>query len=153
VPDGEDRRKFHLESPDATFKVRVDFDKNQTFSWTSLAHLWSDWYRRYLVADYPRLIVRFEDMLLHGPEVMKIIANCTGAQVPEKFFHQTKSAKGHGSHTDFLKAIFKTANPDLRISQLTEADLDYAATHLDKDLMRIFQYKVPTEVAKATATS
>jgi hypothetical protein len=27
--------------------------------WDSLAHLWSDWYRQYLQADYPRLIVRY----------------------------------------------------------------------------------------------
>jgi hypothetical protein len=35
----------------------------------SLAHFWSEWYRLYMDADYPRIIVRFEDLLFYGEEV------------------------------------------------------------------------------------
>lgn len=35
----------------------------------SLAHHWSEWYRLYIDADYPRIMVRFEDLLFYGEEI------------------------------------------------------------------------------------
>jgi len=129
---------------DSPFRVWVVFDKKtQILSWPSLVHLWSDWYRQYLEADYPRLFVRFEDMLFHGPTLVGIIANCTGASVPDEFRRQTNNAKGHGSNTNFLSAIMKTGDAKRRIQQMTKQDLEFAKANLDKDLMRIFEYNIP----------
>jgi len=145
VPDELDREHFNIEEANATFKVRVDFDKDDVHHWDSLVHLWNDWYRRYLHNDdgYPRLMVRFEDMLVHGPALMRSIANCTGATVPAEFSHQTKSAKGHGSHTTFLKALMKTGDAGARTKQMTRDDIRFSNEHLDDELMRLFRYSRP----------
>jgi hypothetical protein len=45
----------------------------------SLVHFWSEWYRQYLDADFPRLIVRFEDLLFHPKEMIDIVCQCAGA--------------------------------------------------------------------------
>lgn len=46
----------------------------------SLAHVWSKWYREYVQADFPRLIVRFEDLIFHTEEVLREIKDCVGAE-------------------------------------------------------------------------
>lgn len=86
---------------------------------------------------------RFEDMLIHGPKVMKIIADCTGTTVPDVYSLQTQSAKGHGSGTGFLKAIFKTGNATARTNQMTADDIQFAAENLDAELMKTFLYSIP----------
>lgn len=148
VPDELDRQRFHdlsanLTDAESAFPVHVIFDKQQIFYWKSLVDLWNDWYRRYLRAKYPRLMVRFEDMVFHGPAMMKKIAECAGVDVPEEFSYQTKSSKSHGSGTTFLKAIVKTGDVQNRVKRMSLDDLQFAAAHLDKELLDVFQYKLP----------
>ena len=50
--------------------VTVKYDKD-IYDHDSLAHFWSEWYRLYLDADFPRIMVRFEDMLFHAKEVIE----------------------------------------------------------------------------------
>lgn len=50
--------------------VTVKYDKD-VYNHGSLAHFWSEWYRLYLDADFPRIMVRFEDMLFHAKEVIE----------------------------------------------------------------------------------
>jgi hypothetical protein len=57
-----------------------------TRKYKSLAHVWSEWYREYLDADFPRLIVRFEDLIFHAPAVLEQIRECVGAVWKEKEF-------------------------------------------------------------------
>ena len=142
VPDEADRHRFKNEIND-TFPVKVIFDENQKFYWDSLAHLWSDWYQYYFKATYPRLMVRFEDMILHAPTIMKIIADCAGTTVPDEFTFQAKSSKNHGSGANFLKVVEKTGDLALRVAKMSREDLVYAEKHLDPDLMRVFQYSYP----------
>ncbi|GKY92989.1 hypothetical protein MPSEU_000267500 [Mayamaea pseudoterrestris] len=142
VPDEDDRKRFGNEIND-TFPVKVIFDEHQKFHWDSLAHLWSDWYNYYLKATYPRLIFRFEDMILHAPTIMKIIADCAGTTVPDAFTFQSGSSKSHGSGTTFLKVVEKTGDAALRVARMSTEDLIYAKEHLDENLMRIFQYSYP----------
>lgn len=150
VPTDADRERFKdHEMVNETFRVKVIFDKEQIFYWKSLVHLWSNWYRYYLEATYPRLMVRFEDMLFHGPVMMKKIAECVGAETPLEWKPQTKSAKGHGSGTDFLKAVQKTGDAAHRVMNLTPEDLQFAAENLDRQLLEIFRYQIPN----ATSTS
>jgi hypothetical protein len=42
--------------------VHISWHTDRYFSrrWSSLAHVWSEWYREYYEADFPRLIIRFE---------------------------------------------------------------------------------------------
>jgi hypothetical protein len=128
--------------------VTIKFDRESKFHWDSLVDLWNDWYRQYLVADYPRLMVRFEDLLFQAPAVMKQISDCMGVDFDAtNFRYQTNKAKLHGSGTDFLHAIIKSGNETARKKGMTEQDLKFAGQHLDADLMRLFQYQTPAELA------
>eukprot|EP00977_Amphora_coffeiformis_P010891 scaffold2574_cov168-Amphora_coffeaeformis.AAC.3 len=127
-----------------TFRVKVIFGKDDVEFFDSLVDLWSEWYSYYLNATYPHLIIRFEDMLLQAPAVLSKIAECVGAGVRNPIQYQTGSAKAHGSHTDFLKAILKSADAEKRSKLLAPRDLAYAAKKLDRKLLDAFHYKLIT---------
>jgi len=130
------------------FQVKITFDKDDIEYFDSLIDLWNEWYRPYWKNKdgYPRIIVRFEDMLMHAPVVMDQIAKCVGVELGAKEYkYQTDSAKGHGSHTTFLKAIMKSADGEMRSKGLTLKDKIYAAQHLDTEMMEAFQYQTVVE--------
>lgn len=126
--------------------VRVRFKPKNSTDHTSLAGLWNDWYGNYNnITSYPRLIVRFEDFLLYPEEVLKSICECAGGALEKQFSIVTESAKGNsGSHSGamgLLMALQKYGNEELRRSEFTERDAEYARIHLDPTLMKIFGYK------------
>ena len=129
---------------ESTFQVQVTFDKQDIMYFDSLVDLWNDWYRPYWEnkQKYPRLIIRFEDMLMHAPTIMEKMSECLGVPNKERFRYKTDSAKKHGSGTTFIKALVKTANETRREQGLTLKDKIYAAQHLDPELMHAFQYRV-----------
>lgn len=57
--------------------VTVNYEPAVTYD--SLAHYWTAWYKDYLDADYPRLIVRFEDLQFHAKEMITLVCECAGA--------------------------------------------------------------------------
>jgi hypothetical protein len=60
----------------------------------SLAHVWSSWYREYYQAEFPRLIIRFEDLLFHTETVLDQVRECVGAEwTHPTFVYQTEPAK------------------------------------------------------------
>jgi len=129
-----------------TFEVKVSSistAQERWLYWNSLVHLWNGWYNHYLNATFPRLIIRFEDMLLQTPAVLQEIADCVGTIVKPQLQYQVKSAKAHGSGTDLLKALSKTGDAEARLRQLTPEDLAFSRRHLDPNLIRLFQYRVP----------
>ena len=65
--------------------------------------------------------------------------------VQQPLQYQLKSSKAHGSGTDYIKALVKTADPQLRSNNMTMEDLDYAHQYLDRRLMRTFHYHVPSK--------
>lgn len=142
IADQKDHRMFGVAEA-STVGVEVKFDKkNDVVFFDSLADLWSIWYGRYYNATYPHLIVRFEDMLLQAPAVLAKVAECVGTEVRDPILYQQGSAKNHGSHTDFLSAVLKTADKEKRAHALTHNDLEYAAASLDSNLMSAFQYNL-----------
>jgi hypothetical protein len=103
--------------------------------------MWSQWYHEYWVADFPRLIIRYEDMLLHADYVMRKILECAGVQPAEdRFVYHLTPSKKHGKPVDFVSAIFKNTQVQSRYNYMTSADIQYARQHLDAELMDAFHY-------------
>ena len=110
-----------------------------------LVSFYNDYYQQYLrKADYPRLMVRFEDMLLMPHAVLKAISDCAGVEMTSQISFQTTSSKGHGSKTNFVHAIAKTGNAARRTQLMTADDLELARTVLDSDILETFQYQLPS---------
>jgi hypothetical protein len=76
--------------------------------------------------------------------VLREIADCVEATLQMPIQYQLKSSKAHGSGTDYVKALVKTADARARPSNMTLDDLAYAEKHLESRLLEIFHYRIPT---------
>lgn len=140
---------------DASNLVSVDIHYAENFHvhHNSLPHFWNDWYQLYLNAKFPRIMVRFEDLLFYGQEVTETLCACGGGvpredRTADHFVHVSKSAKkgtaAHGSQkTDLVEALIKYGNDVHRLDNLTPYDLKAARHILDPQLMQIFGYSNP----------
>lgn len=132
---------------DAPVRVVVRNSARNTTVHASLAGLWSDWYGEYrAVRDWPRLMVRYEDLLLYPREVVRAACECAGGTLSRgpRFVLVAESAKGsdgaHRGAEGLLAAVRKYGDAETREKEFTRADLDYARSHLDSDLMEAFGY-------------
>jgi len=142
VTNQEDR-KHEAFANVTTFQVTANWEqttKRFTDIYDSLADMWSQWYRQYLDADYPRILVRLEDMLFRPDKTMKAINECVGITIPHEYQYYLYKSKIHGDSADFVQALGKYGKEKGRYESLTADDLEYAKTALDPDLMRLFQY-------------
>lgn len=91
APNAVDLHLYHYTTDTVPVMVKYDPPVN----YTSLAHFWTDWYQQYLDADYPRLLVRFEDLQFHAKEMIDKICQCAGAVPREegKFTYIVDSGK------------------------------------------------------------
>jgi len=126
----------------STYKVKIPYWRSTiTDEWDSLADMWSDWNLQYVNADFPRLIVRFEDLLFNAEYVMKKIKECAG--IPENgkpYEYLTEEAKDGGNTGNFISSVIKYGTELGRYSCLTEQDTAYLKSALDSNLMDKFHY-------------
>jgi hypothetical protein len=87
VPSAQDRIDFaeELASNAASIPVTIPYPE-ATATFDSMVHFWSTWYQEYLQADYPRLIIRFEDLIFHQRELISTICECVGAVAKQEHF-------------------------------------------------------------------
>lgn len=152
VPNDYDRENFPLASTNrTTMPIRIDYGEYSMY-WDSLIHLWNDFYRQYVDVDYPRLMVRFEDLLFAPEPLVRQIASCVGRNVTEPLLYQTRSSKSHGSNTDMIHAWIKFGRGATRFQNMTAEDVRFAKQRLDPELMKLFDYEV-NDVTAASAVA
>ena len=136
--------------------VDVHYSKDLIHHHLSFPHWYSEWYNDYYKANYPRIMVRFEDLLFHGEEVTRKMCECGGG-VPRPdngrsglFTHVSESSKkgktAHGDpkeRTNLVGALMKYGTSNHRADSMTAEDLDAARRHLDPELMKAFAYSHP----------
>jgi hypothetical protein len=144
VPSWKDK-KYHGIERLKTFNVTVrakEDDSRFTSHYDSLTDLWTKWNRQYFDADYPRLIIRFEDTLFHAEKVMKLVGQCAGLPTATPFKYRLAAGKDHGNSTDFVTAMAKYGTSNGRYAGLIPKDLKHARITLDPELMSIFHYQI-----------
>jgi hypothetical protein len=104
-------------------------------------HLWNEWNQEYLQADFPRLLIRFEDQLFHGEKVMQLISNCSGIPLKEPYIYQWSESKLHGKSSNLISAISKYGKRQRMKVSWTKPDLEFAKAYLDPTLLRVFGYE------------
>jgi hypothetical protein len=146
VPNDFDRNRFkRLEDSES---VMVWMGKNAKVgpSWPSLVHYWNAWYQSYIRADFPRLMIRFEDTLFHGRQVMKQVCECGGGELvsADRHVYLLDEAKWQHKHAqnNMISAMIKYGTDIGRYRNMTNADLDFAQKHLDPTLLDLFGYKL-----------
>jgi len=113
----------------------------------SLPGFWNDWYNGYSNAHFPRIIVRFEDLLFHAKNVTETLCKCGGGEPRRKHFRHVKaSAKlgtaAHGANkTDLLDALIQFGSNKGRLNGMVASDITHSRDLLDPFLMEKFQYK------------
>jgi len=133
-------------------KVRFSGNANGTVAYESLADVWNTWYNNYKNVKFPRLIVRFEDLLYRPEEVIRASCRCAGGDfLPDKkgktFQYVTSSAKGatgaHSGASGLESALIMYSNSTKRTLGFDKADMTHARNKLDHDLMKYFHYTEP----------
>ena len=137
VPTDYDRRRFkNLQN-----KKSVPVHMGGGITFPSLVHYWNDWYYSYLTADFPRLIIRFEDTLFRSAEVMEQVCKCAGGETRPKFLYHVGEAKKHAhKQNNFISAMIKYGTAKDRFRNMTEEDLLYARNNLNPKLMSALRY-------------
>lgn len=121
----------------------------------SLAHMWNDWNRAYFNATYPRLMIRFEDVVFFPKETARKICTCVGGKLltPKEndgIFHyvidSALTGAGHGGaqkRNGLIDAWIKYGKP--RNITFSASDMKYAESHLDTDMMETFRWNIPPD--------
>lgn len=136
----------------------------------SLGHLWNDWYGEYMYgnstttnvsggtitnAPFPRLIVRFEDIIFFPFEVTKQICACAGGILGHRnddkdvangtFHYVVRSAKagmGHGpasQRNGLIDSWVRYGSDDPKVAY-SSFDVQVAKEVLDPWIMDTFEY-------------
>ena len=140
---------------------------NFTRYYYSMVHLWNEWYAEYnnfQPSELPRLMIRMEDLLFFPDQVVPDICKCAGGELihrnettneplPVQIPVTSTKINGHSSpitpkgqktqQTGYVDALIKYGNPATRFRGHSPQDLQYAAHYLDKELMKLFQYRYP----------
>ena len=133
---------------EAGSQVQVDVHFNDPFRRTfeSMVDFWNSWYMEWMNAPYPRLIVRYEDVLFHPESTVRQLCQCAGGDLVGQFKFPQKSAKsgkGHGpegSSSNHTTALSRYGNAKARYEAFSTKDLEFAETHLKATLMGLFGY-------------
>jgi len=135
-------------------RVELTLKYHPPIKFPSLADYWGRWYREYLEADYPRLIVRFEDIHFHAREVVETICQCAGAvprEEDELFRYVVSSAKwgaAHSSKSNMVSAMVKYGSEKNRFKGFKDTDWLIAEEVYTAELMELFGYKMPEHLVE-----
>lgn len=116
---------------------------------TMLDHF-TDYYSSYMNATFPRLIVRFEDLVFFPKQVVRQVCQCAGGAMEDgPFQYIVESAKKGSAHgaksqrTGFVDAIIRYGTSKGRWRGMTRQDLEYAKQTLGVRLLNEFHYLGP----------
>ena len=133
-------------SPVAKTPTTVHYQPTKHGQYPSLVHLWRDWYGDYLNVSFPRLIVRFEDLLFDSQNTVATACTCVGGKMRKEFKQaeaQTKDkTQGHrGPVNDRSKALALYGDEHQRYANYQPTDLRFIADALaSSPLLDLFHY-------------
>lgn len=121
--------------------------------YSSLPAMWNDWNNHYYNATYPRLLVRFEDVVFYPKELSTSICQCAGGQIMtpkdnDSLFHYVIDSAinggGHGKakRNGLLDSWIKYGGPR-DFSKFSKSDLEFSRLVVDRNLMAKFHWDFP----------
>mmetsp|Transcript_17148 Transcript_17148/g.32470 ORF Transcript_17148/g.32470 Transcript_17148/m.32470 type:complete len:396 (+) Transcript_17148:63-1250(+) len=135
-------------SPRKTFQVTINYHKHNVTRHESMAELYNEWYGDWLDADFPRLMVRFEDLLFHAEEVVERVCKCGGGVMnggPFQYVQDSaKKGTAHKGSNGLVKSMLQYGNVTKRIEAYSSKDLQYAESTLRSDVLDLFHYSKVT---------
>ena len=100
IANEDDVKKFSkIMSVGDIVPVNVRYNNENITHHKSLANLWNDYYLEwYIEAKFPRLIVRFEDLLFRAEHVIGKVCYCAGGKIKDSFEYLAETAKKGDVH-------------------------------------------------------
>lgn len=136
-----------------TVNVHYHDDPNKITKHSSMVDLWNTYYGDWLKTDFPKIVIRFEDLLVHAETVVEKLCTCAGGTLkPGPFKYEQESVKEkqglkvHAGSNGLIQSIQKYGSIGRRVKMYTPQDLDFAKNELDKDLMKMFRYTEPSHI-------
>jgi len=137
IPTEQEQTREVNQNINSTFSVTVPVYGKYIDRYDSLAAMWSKWNRVYTNATFPRLMVRYEDLLFHGEKVLQIVCDCVGMPLlHENYVYPF----GQGIEELVSLLAAEGMKDENRHSSLTVDELRYLEEALDPKLMQIFGY-------------
>ena len=138
--------RWRVTDKDEPSEVRVKFALNMEV-YESLLDMWNQWYNIWEEQTFPAIHTRFEDLLFHGEEVVKVACDCVGGVFTDNFRYVEDSAKRavgvHKGANGLVKAMLEYGDPKKRLHGFTDRDRWYASKNVRTDLMRKYGYAPP----------
>ena len=127
--------------------VTIKYSLDAT-AYSNMVGAWNTWYGDFFDVEYPRVIIRFEDLLLHTEEVVTQVCHCFGGKRYDEnnFMYISDSAKGekgpHKGSGGLTEALLRYTNADNRVKAFTNDDLVFANGHLNRTMMEMLHYTI-----------
>jgi hypothetical protein len=96
------------------------------------------------MAEFPFVMVRFEDILYNQEETVKTACECAGGKLADVFQYKDSAAKRHGGKEGAFDVLRKYGDREKRIEGWRKEDLEFLDSVVDQDLMELFEY-LPAE--------
>merc|ERR1719362_2803692 len=130
VPNEKDRGRYK----EGVVHARVNYNKTHHKEHWTLLHVWIDNYLDWLkVKEYPRIFVRYEDLLFQPLVVIQKVCDCAGGKYvgDRAFYFEDDNAKGeigpHKGGSGMIKALEKYGSLNFRKNALKDkGDYNYA---------------------------
>ncbi len=129
--------------------VKVDYENGRYMRYSNLMDMWNTYYKHYLNANFPHLIVRYEDILLYPNEIVTQICDCVGGTIHNNERgihldqHSAKDENIFGKSGNLMESLQRYGNVKLRTEHLSEGDMISTEEYIDKNIMNLFQYSFP----------
>jgi hypothetical protein len=128
--------------------VHARYVKGLYIKYPSLVHLWNEWYNAYAnVTEFPRIIVRMEDVIFRGETVLPKICECFGGtyRQPDQVRRSADVANRNSgidtsSGSGLLRSVIKYGSKALRRKHYQKIQFEAAKDLLDPHLMELFGY-------------
>lgn len=130
--------------------VHAKYKSDLQLKYPSIVHLWNDWYNSYVnTTDFPRLVVRMEDVVFRAEVVLPKVCECFGGRWRhqdrnEVRYHTEVANQNTGIDTSagsgLLRSIIRYGNRNKRRQHYQVIQFEAARQLLDPKLMAMFGY-------------
>ena len=123
-------------------QASIGFPKNRS-KYDDMLDFWNTWYSDYINEPFPKIVIRFEDLLFRQEEIISSICACADGKMSKQFKYVDKSAKSGGAHGGSHgrdEALARYGSEKLRNENFSELDKAYIDRFADKKLMDMFHY-------------
>lgn len=129
-------------------KVRVHYRDTNITNHESMIHLWNDYYGAWMATKFPKLVVRFEDLLFHAEEIATKVCKCARGKMKDGPFRyvvdSAKKGKAHDGSNGLVKSLTKYAKESNRLKSITPQDMEFLQHNINTELMETFHYSMPS---------